>query len=90
MTTEAVAVATTTAIAAIAVAVATTVDVAVAGKTQAALKKKRRIQRRFFVPEIQYSDKSANGCRPSQALWKCASTTASGTALMSGQCQCGF
>ena len=52
--------------------------------------KKRRMKRRFFMPGFQYSYRSARGCRPSQALWKCASTTASGTLLMSGQCQCGF
>lgn len=44
----------------------------------------------FFVPGFQYSDRPASGCRPSQTLLKCASTTASGTLLMSGQCQCGF
>lgn len=49
--------------------------------------KKRRMKRRFFMPEFQYSDRSARGCRPSQTLRKWASTAASGTVLMSGQCQ---
>ena len=33
--------------------------------------------------------KSANGCSPSQAGAKCASITACGIAVTSGQCQCG-
>jgi len=37
----------------------------------------------------QYSDKSARGCRPSHTFSKCASITAGGTLLTSGQCQCG-
>ena len=68
----------TTAVAAI------TIAEAAAGKP---LNEKRRMKRRFFVPVFQYSDKSARGCRPSQTLRKCASTAASGTVLMSGQCQ---